>query len=109
MQSWLIALGLRFATPDEERLFLIHFLENKIAHTRAYMIAASGVYYAFFLWDLLLDPVSLSTTIGIRTFVVVLWMLPLAGATSQKGSAAALRGHSPSLHDRPRLVVVGDL
>lgn len=86
MQSWLIALGLRFATPDEERLFLIHFLENKIAHTRAYMIAASGVYYAFFLWDLLLDPVSLSTTIGIRTFVVVLWMLPLAGATLKRGA-----------------------
>lgn len=81
MRAWLARLGLWFPAEDDERAFSQAFIVERLPQTRLYMVAASVIYYAFLFWDWLLEPVSWSATIAIRSVIVFGWMLPLVGLT----------------------------
>lgn len=77
---WLTKLGLRFTDRDEERAFLNAFVTARWRYLQAAMVLGGIVYYVFFLWDRIVDPVHADLAHAIRALIVVcvLW----AGAAS---------------------------
>ena len=73
-------VGLRFGDRSEERAFRNEFVTARWRYLQAAMILGGFVYYVFFLWDRIVDPVHADVAHAIRAFIVVcvLW----AGAAS---------------------------
>ncbi|HEX8416211.1 MAG TPA: adenylate/guanylate cyclase domain-containing protein [Methylobacterium sp.] len=77
---WLTKFGLRFGDRSEERAFLNEFVTARWRYLQAAMILGGFVYYVFFLWDRIVDPIHADIAHIIRAVIVVcvLW----AGAAS---------------------------
>ncbi|WP_232631765.1 sensor histidine kinase [Methylobacterium sp. Leaf118] len=75
----LVALGLRFEAPAEERRFVQQFILDDIGRTQAAMGLGALIYAGFGLWDWIIDPVHWPAALAIRLAVTGLVLLPLAG------------------------------
>lgn len=75
MRSLLVRTGLRFEGEAENR-FVRHFVAGDLRQTQAAMLLGSFVYYVFFFWDRIIDPVGAETTYLIRCGIVALVLLP---------------------------------
>jgi hypothetical protein len=75
MKGLLVRLSLRFADPADEREFFDEFVLARRQHAQAAMLLGSFVYYAFAMWDWIIDPVHWPITHAIRGLIVTpfLW------------------------------------
>src|ERR1051325_6900612 len=66
----LARLGLRFPdAADEQKFFADTFVANK-AIVQIWLLVGGILYYVFFIWDQIIDPVSSSHTQMIRGLIV---------------------------------------
>lgn len=78
MASWLTTTGVLFLDPADERGFKTQFIVNRVPVTRLFLVLSACLYYSFFVWDRIIDPVSWETTHFIRGAVVIPIMLACA-------------------------------
>ena len=70
MHQLLCNLGLRFADPADERAFYEAFLTRRLRFSRLMMALAAVLLVVFILWDRIIDPVGVRTTMWIRIGVM---------------------------------------
>jgi len=80
VESWLIRFGLRFKDKSDEDSFFESYFYNRLQLTRVSMVIGAFIYYVFFIWDQIIDPIGAIETHKIRGFVVVPGLLVCAAA-----------------------------
>lgn len=69
--EFLVAHGLRFVDITSERRFTAEFVDGYRRLHQLSMVLGSLLFYIFFLWDLIIDPVNYELTQAIRGLVFV--------------------------------------
>jgi signal transduction histidine kinase len=83
MHGLLLRLGLRFEDAEEERRFVDRFIRGNIGWTQVAMLLGAATYAGYTLWDWILYPQIVPTTILIRGGVALLVLLPLTALLSK--------------------------
>jgi class 3 adenylate cyclase len=76
MRSALIRAGLLFEDPAAEQAFFEHYtLHNRLA-TQVLLLACGVIFYVFFIWDRIIDPVHWPLAHAIRGLVITpfIWL-----------------------------------
>ena len=80
MRDLLIRFGLRFESDDDERLFGERYLLRTVRESQLFIVVSAVVFYIFYIWDRIIDPVGWETAQLIRGAIVSPLMI-LSAAT----------------------------
>ena len=72
MKSFMIQYGLRFANDDDEEVFRREFCVRLRPQIQIALVLGGIIYYIFFLWDRMIDPVHSELTHGIRAILTLM-------------------------------------
>ncbi|OKO78797.1 HAMP domain-containing sensor histidine kinase [Bradyrhizobium sp. AS23.2] len=84
MLALLIRLGLRFEDGIEERRFVDRYVRSSLGWTQIAMLLGAATYAGYTIWDWVLYPEIVSTTLAIRGGTAVLVLLPLTALLSRR-------------------------
>lgn len=84
MLALLIRLGLRFEDRIEERRFVDQYVRGSLGWTQIAMLLGAATYAGYTLWDWVLYPEVVPTTLAIRGGTAVLILLPLTALLSRR-------------------------
>lgn len=70
MNTWLVQLGLRFSDAEMEAAFVDSFVTGKRKLAQVAMVLGGALFYVFFIWDQIIDPVGAERTHVIRGLIV---------------------------------------
>ncbi|WP_051380365.1 sensor histidine kinase [Bradyrhizobium sp. WSM1743] len=84
MLALLIRLGLRFEDRIEERRFVDQYVRGSLGWTQIAMLLGAATYAGYTLWDWVLYPEVLPTTLAIRGGTAVFILLPLTALLSRR-------------------------
>jgi hypothetical protein len=79
MNTWLAQLGLRFTSAEAEAAFVDSYVRGKLRLTQGAMVLGGLLFYVFFIWDRIIDPVGAEKTHAIRGLIItpVIWVCAL--------------------------------
>jgi len=80
----LISLGLRFEDRVEERRFVDQYVRGSLGWTQVAMLLGAATYAGYTLWDWVLYPEIVWTTLAIRGGTAVFVLLPLTALLSRR-------------------------
>lgn len=72
MKSFMIQYGLRFANDADEEAFRREFCVRLRPQIQIALVLGGIIYYIFFLWDRMIDPVHSDITHGIRAILTLI-------------------------------------
>ncbi|MCK1357345.1 HAMP domain-containing sensor histidine kinase [Bradyrhizobium sp. 199] len=84
MLSLLIRLGLRFEDRIEERRFVDQYVRGSLGWTQIAMLLGAATYAGYTLWDWVLYPEVVPTTLAIRGGTALFILLPLTALLSRR-------------------------
>ncbi|MBP0112463.1 MULTISPECIES: sensor histidine kinase [Bradyrhizobium] len=84
MLALLIRLGLRFEDRIEERRFVDQYVRGSLGWTQIAMLLGAATYAGYTLWDWVLYPEVVPTTLAIRGGTAVFILLPLTALLSRR-------------------------
>ncbi|PWE76143.1 HAMP domain-containing histidine kinase [Bradyrhizobium yuanmingense] len=84
MLALLIRLGLRFEDRIEERRFVDQYVRGSLGWTQIAMLLGAATYASYTLWDWVLYPEVVPTTLAIRGGTAVVILLPLTALLSRR-------------------------
>ncbi|MCA1479483.1 sensor histidine kinase [Bradyrhizobium sp. NBAIM08] len=84
MLALLIRLGLRLEDRIEERRFVDQYVRGSLGWTQIAMLLGAATYASYTLWDWVLYPEVVPTTLAIRGGTAVVILLPLTALLSRR-------------------------
>jgi signal transduction histidine kinase len=84
MLALLIRLGLRFEDRVEERRFVDQYVRGSLGWTQIAMLLGAATYAGYTLWDWVLYPEVVPTTLAIRGGTALFVLLPLTALLSRR-------------------------
>jgi signal transduction histidine kinase len=84
MFALLIRLGLRFEDRIEERRFVDQYVRGSLGWTQIAMLLGAATYAGYTLWDWVLYPEVVPTTLAIRGGTALFVLLPLTALLSRR-------------------------
>ena len=84
MLALLIRLGLRFEDRIEERRFVDQYVRGSLGWTQIAMLLGAATYAGYTLWDWVLYPEVVPTTLAIRGGTALFILLPLTALLSRR-------------------------
>ena len=84
MLALLIRLGLRFEDRIEERRFVDQYVRGSLGWTQIAMLLGAATYAGYTLWDWVLYPEVVPTTLAIRGGTALFVLLPLTALLSRR-------------------------
>jgi adenylate cyclase len=81
-------MGLEFSNPADEAEFVRKFSPDSIAISQIFLIVGALSYYAFFVWDQIIDPIGGQTTHLFRGLIIAPMMIACALFLSTKAGKA---------------------
>lgn len=84
MLALLIRLGLRFEDRIEERRFVDQYVRRSLGWTQIAMLLGAATYAGYTLWDWVLYPEVVPTTLAIRGGTALFILLPLTALLSRR-------------------------